>query len=57
MGATTIEPGGETSVHFVLAMGMHKGMEGPHHFLITVPVKDASGVSGDIQLHVKADFR
>lgn len=57
MGATTIEPGGQTNVQFVLAMGMHRGMEGRHHFLITVPVQNAGGESGDIQLHVKAEFR
>ena len=55
MGSTTIEPGGETTVS--VSMIMHKGMEGPHLFRITVPVKGATGESGDLQMLVRANFR
>jgi len=55
VGATTIEPGGQTTVS--VSMMMHKGMEGPHLFRITVPVQGPSGEKADLQLYVKADFR
>jgi len=55
--ATTIAPGSETQVDFDIPMGMHEGMEGKHLFRITVPVRGASGETGDIQLYVRADFR
>ncbi len=54
MGATTIQPGADTTVS--LSMMMHPGMEGPHLFRVTVPVQGAVG-SGELQLYVKADFR
>lgn len=54
MGATTIQPGGETTVS--LTMMMHPGMEGPHLFHITVPVKDATGTAGNLELFVRAMF-
>lgn len=57
MGATTIEPGGEVPVTLSLPMGMHAGMDGPHLFRINVPVKNAAGESGDVELYFKAMFR
>ena len=57
MGATTIEPGGESFVDFVLPMGMHEGMEGRHLFRISVPVKHASGGTEELKLYVRANFR
>ena len=40
-----------------LPMGMHAGMDGPHLFRINVPVKNAAGESGDVELYFKATFR
>ncbi len=57
MGSTTIEPGGESFVDFVLPMGMHQGMEGRHLFRLTVPVRSASGGAEDLKLYVRANFR
>lgn len=37
-------------------MGMHVGMEGPHLFLITVPVTSDGGETGEITLHFQAHF-
>lgn len=55
MGSTTIDPGGETTVS--VSMIMHTGMDGPHLFRITVPVKGAAGESGELQMLVRANFR
>ena len=55
IGSTTIDPGGETTVF--VSMNMDPGMEGPHLFRITVPVKGATGESGDLQMLVRAEFR
>ncbi len=54
MGATTIEAGGETIVS--LSMMMHRGMEGPHLFRVTVPVLGSDGPQGDLELYVRAHF-
>ena len=55
--ATRIAPGAEVPVLFSLPMGMHKGMDGPHLFRVTVGVRNDSGESGVVELYVKADFR
>ena len=55
MGATTIEPGKETTVS--TSMMMHKGMDGPHLFRVTVPVQSADGTKAELKLLVRADFR
>jgi len=55
VGATTIEPGKETTV--TVSMMMHSGMDGPHLFRVTVPVQNADGTKADLQLLVRADFR
>ncbi len=55
MGATTIDPGAQTTVS--LTMAMHKGMEGPHLFRVTVPVRQGSGSAANVVLFVRADFR
>jgi hypothetical protein len=57
VGSTTIEPGGESFVDFVLPMGMHQGMEGRHLFRITVPVQTATGGAAELKLYVRANFR
>ncbi len=57
MGATTIAPGEEVPVVLSLPMGMHAGMDGPHLFRITVPVRTAGGESGVVQLYFKALFK
>ena len=56
MGSTIIEPGEETTVLLDLPMGMHTGMDGPHLFKITVPVRNAGGEAADLVLHFQADF-
>ncbi len=38
-------------------MMMHKGMEGPHLFRVTVPVQNGAGAKAELQLLVRADFR
>ena len=55
--ATRIEPGAEVPLVFSLPMGMHQGMDGPHLFRVTVPVRNDSGESGTVEVFVKADFR
>lgn len=55
MGATTLQPGAETTVS--VTMSMSAGMDGPHLFRITVPVRSASGNSGETELLIRADFR
>jgi len=57
VGSTTIEPGQEVPVILSLPMGMHEGMDGPHLFRITVPVSNAAGESGTLQLYFKALFK
>ncbi len=54
MGATTLQPG-ETTTLSIETM-MHPGMEGPHHFRLTLPV--ASDQFGDesLAMEVLADF-
>jgi hypothetical protein len=56
LNATSIQPGEEVPLVFSLPMGMHKGMDGPHLFSVTVPVQNA-GEFGNVELFVKADFR
>ena len=51
-----IEPGEEVPLLFSLPMGMHKGMDGPHLFRLTVPVRSDAGETGQIEIYVKADF-
>lgn len=51
-----IEPGEEVPLLFSLPMGMHKGMDGPHLFRLTVPVRSDAGETGKIEIYVKADF-
>ncbi len=55
MGTTALDPGDETRVTMVLMM--HRGMEGPHLFRITVPVGTTGGSSAQLELYVRADFR
>lgn len=55
MGATTLQPGAETTVS--LTMSMSAGMDGPHLFRITVPVRSQSGEVTETQLLIRADFR
>lgn len=55
MGATTIQPGAETTVS--VTMSMSKGMDGPHLFRVTVPVVSQSGTRGELVLHVRANFQ
>jgi hypothetical protein len=51
MGSLNIQPGSTTTV--AVPMMMHKGMDGPHLFHVTVPV-----LGGDsLHLYVRADFR
>jgi len=57
VSSTTIEPGQDVSVILPLAMGMHSGMDGPHLFRIDVPVRNANGESGTVQLYFKALFK
>ncbi len=57
MSSTTIEPGQDATVLLSLPMGMHEGMAGPHLFRITVPVRDAGGQKGNLQLYFKGLFR
>ena len=54
MGATTIDPGGEIGVW--LGLMMHPGMEGPHLFLVTVPVRGPDGVRRELELYLRAHF-
>ena len=51
-----IEPGQEVPLLFSLPMGMHKGMDGPHLFRLTVPVHNDNGETGNVEIYVKADF-
>ncbi len=55
VGATTIQPGAETTVS--VTMSMSKGMDGPHLFRVTVPVVSQSGTRGELVLHVRANFQ
>ncbi len=57
LSATRIEPGEEVPLLFSLPMGMHQGMDGPHLFRVTVPVRNESGDTGNVEVYVKADFR
>lgn len=57
MGSTTIQPGQEIPVVLSLPMGMHSGMDGPHLFRIRVPVSNAAGESGNLDLYFKALFK
>jgi hypothetical protein len=54
VGATALNPGEDTTVSFTTAM--HKGMEGPHLFKITVPARSAQGES-IVTMYWRADFR
>jgi hypothetical protein len=51
---TTLDPDGETTL--ALSMMMHRGMEGPHLFRVTVPIV-SGGESGLLAVFVRADFR
>lgn len=39
-----------------VSMQMHKGMDGPHLFHLTVPVRNAEGEDA-LHLYFKGDFR
>jgi hypothetical protein len=57
VGATTIEPGEQTTVDFGDTMGMHgESMAGLHLFRVTVPVSREDGQQGEIQLYLKGNF-
>lgn len=56
LNTNRIEPGKEVPFVFSLPMGMHKGMDGPHLFRLTVPVKNDNGETGNVEIYVKADF-
>ena len=55
MGTTILQPGEETTVN--LTMSMAAGMDGPHLFRITVPVRPQAGDSTQTELLIRADFR
>lgn len=57
MRDTTVEPGQSTTVLLDFAMGMHRGMDGPHLFRVNVPVTAADGESGTLALYFEADFQ
>jgi hypothetical protein len=57
VGATTIEPGEETTVDLIFEMGMHRGMGGEHLFRVGVPVSAEDGESGTISLYFQAAFQ
>jgi hypothetical protein len=38
-------------------MGMHAGMDGPHLFKISVPVRNADSETGVVQVYFKALFK
>ncbi|MBA4180591.1 MAG: hypothetical protein C0506_08395 [Anaerolinea sp.] len=57
VGATTIAPGQEVPVVLSLPMGMHAGMDGPHVFRISVPVRNGAGESAVVRLYFKALFK
>lgn len=40
VGATTLQPGGQTLMELPLYMGMHKGMGGPHLYAIDIKTND-----------------
>lgn len=40
-----------------LPMGMHRGMEGPHLFRISIPVHNEAGESGKVEVFFKALFQ
>lgn len=40
VGATTLQPGGETALELSQLMGMHKGMGGPHVFAVDIKTND-----------------
>ncbi len=54
MGSTTIDGAGETTLTY--GMIMHPGMEGPHLFRITVPIRDSNGAWTELELFVRAHF-
>jgi hypothetical protein len=55
VGATTLGPDQETTVS--LTMMMHKGMEGPHLFRVTVPLQSATSTAGgELEMFFAADF-
>lgn len=53
MGSLNVQPGSTTTV--AVPMMMHKGMDGPHLFHVTVPVLGGGGDA--LHLYVRADFR
>ena len=55
MGSLSIQPGSTTTVS--VPMMMHKGMDGPHLFHVTVPVQGTTSSAEALHLYVKADFR
>lgn len=55
MGSLSIQPGSTTTV--AVPMMMHKGMDGPHLFHVTVPVQETGASAEALHLYVKADFR
>ncbi|HEY4669293.1 MAG TPA: hypothetical protein VIH05_05915 [Tepidiformaceae bacterium] len=52
MGATTLNPNQTTTVS--MTMVMHKGMDGPHLFEVTIPL---SGSEEQLAMYVAADFQ
>lgn len=54
MGATTLQPGESTSLD--IAMMMHRGMEGPHRFRVSLPVT-GSAAPEVLSVILSADFR
>ncbi len=55
MGATTLQPGESTSLG--IAMMMHRGMEGPHRFRLSLPVSGSAAAPEVLSVIVSADFR
>lgn len=54
MTQMTVEPGQKASVGF--STQMHKGMDGPHLFHLTLPVRSADG-EDSLHFYFKGDFR
>ena len=54
MGSLSIQPGSTTTI--AVPMMMHKGMDGPHLFHVTVPVLAGSGGGEALHLYVRGNF-
>ena len=55
VGAASLAPGETTTVS--LAMAMHLGMDGRHHFRLRLPVGAGTAPVEPLEMHVFGDFR